>query len=102
MIERFGRLGGLLGRLLGHLEPSWGGVGASWRHVVSYLEPCWATLSDLGGNLGLSEFLLEPSWAKKDPLTLRGPPRPGPGGLGRGRGEPLPEGEEGKMEEDTL
>ena len=46
-----------------HLDPSCGPLGASWRHVVSYLEPCWAILSDLGDHLGLSEALLEPSWA---------------------------------------
>ena len=37
----------LLGVLRGlrvPLGPSWGGVGASWRHVVSYLEQCWAIL----------------------------------------------------------
>ena len=41
-------------------EPSWVGVGACRRHVVSYLKPCWAILVDLGGRLGLSEALLEP------------------------------------------
>ena len=33
---------------------------------MSYHEPCWVILSDLGGHLELSEALLEPSWAKKD------------------------------------
>ena len=41
---------------------------------MSYLEPCWAILSDLGGHLGLSEALLEPSWAILGALTARGPP----------------------------
>ena len=83
---------GVLGRLLGHLEPSRGDLEASWRYVVSYLGPCWAILSDLGGHLGLSEALLEQSWAILGALTARDRPRPGPGG--RGRGKPLPEGEE--------
>ena len=87
-------LGGLLGRLLGHLKPSWGGAGASWRHVVSYLGPCWAILSDLGGHLGLSEALLEPSWAKKDALTPRERPPPGPG-EGGGGVSPFPKGKKG-------
>ena len=52
---------------------------------MSYLEPCWAILSDLGGHLGLSEALLEPSWAILDALATRGPARPGPGeGVGGG------------------
>ena len=34
VFEGFGSLGGLLGRLLGHLKPSWGGLGTSCRHVV--------------------------------------------------------------------
>ena len=63
---------------------------------MSYLEPCWAILSDLGGHLELSEALLEPSWAILGALTLRGPPRPGPGeGVG-GVGNSLPAGEEGR------
>ena len=42
-------------------------------------------MSHLGGHLGLSEALLEPSWPKKYPLTPREPPRPGPGeGVGGG------------------
>ena len=70
---------------------------------MSYLEPCWAILSDLGGHLEFSEALLEPSKAVLDALTARGPPPvQGPGrgsrGGGRvgggGRGNPLPEGEE--------
>ena len=81
MFEGFWPLGGLLGRLLGHLKPSWGGLGASCRHVVSYLEPCWAILSDLGGHLGLSEALLEPSLAILGALTPRDRARPGPGNL---------------------
>ena len=52
---------------------------------MSYHEPCWAILSDLGGHLELSEALLQPSWANKDAPTTRGAPRPGPGeGVGGG------------------
>ena len=72
--ERRKPFGGFLGRLLGHLKPSWGGLGASCRHVVSYLELCLAILSDLGGHFGISEALLEPSWAILGALTARGPP----------------------------
>ena len=80
------------------MKPSWGGLGASCRHVVSYIEPCWAILSDLGRHFGLSEALLEPSWAILDDLTTRGPPRPGPGeGVGGGV---YPEGEEGDWKEE--
>ena len=44
-----------------------------------------AILSDLEGHLGLSEALLEPSWAILGALTPRGPRRPGPGeGVGGG------------------
>ena len=35
-------------------------------------------MGHLGGHLALSEALLEPSWAKKDPLTPRGGARPDP------------------------
>ena len=64
-------------------------------HVVSYLEPCWAILSDIGGRLGLSEALLETSWAILDDLTRRGPSRPGPGeGVGGGV-NPSPKGKKG-------
>ena len=83
------------------MEPSWGGLEGSWRHVGSYLERSYFISSDLGGHLGLSGALLEPSWAILDALTPRGPPRPGPGEGVRGWGKPLPEGEEGKMEEET-
>ena len=63
------------------LWPFWGLLEA----CCCYLEPCWAILSDLGGHLGLSEILLEPSWAKKDAPTTRGTPRPGPvDGVGGG------------------
>ena len=41
---------------------------------MSYHEPCWAILSDLGGHLELSEALLEPSKAVLDALAARGPP----------------------------
>ena len=59
--ERFWPLGGVLGRLRGHLEPSWGGLGASCRHVGSYLEASRAILSDLGGNIEPFGPLLAPS-----------------------------------------
>ena len=62
---------------------------------MSYHEPCWAILSDLGGHLELSEALLEPSWAILGALATRETRRPGPGEGVWGRGKPLPEGEEG-------
>ena len=34
-----GLSGGALGELRGHLEPSWGGPGASWRHVGGHVKP---------------------------------------------------------------
>ena len=46
---------------------------------MSYLEPCWAILSDLGGHLGLSEALLEQSWTILGDRTPRDRPRPVPG-----------------------
>ena len=55
---------------------------------MSYLEPCWAILNDLGGYLGLSEALLEPSWPSwaiwrlSDPL----PPSRSRGGVRGGGG----------------
>ena len=61
-----------------------------------------AILSDLGGHLGLSEALLEPSWAILGAPTTRGTPRPGPWEGVRGKGNPLPQGEEGGVEEETL
>ena len=73
-----------------HLESSCGPLGVSWRHVGSCLEPSSAVLSHLEGHLGASEALLEPSWAKKDPLPPRGPRQKK---LREGRGRvPLPEG----------
>ena len=87
--------------ILASSEPPWralwpiGAVlGRSWgllEHLGSHLEASWAILSHLGGHIGLSEALLEPSWAILDALTAREPPRPGPGegvgGGGRGRGQ---------------
>ena len=55
---------------------------------MSYLEPCWAIMSDIGGHLGLSEALLEPSWAILGVLTPPSPPSPRPRGGGGGRGFP--------------
>ena len=80
------------------LERSWGLL----EHLRSHLEASWAILSHLGGHLGLSEALVEPSWAILDAPTPREPPCPGPGEGVRGRGKPFPEGEDGKMEEETL
>ena len=72
--EAFWPLGTVLGRYWGLLE-----------HLRSHLEPSWAILSHLGAHLGLSEALLEPSWAKKYRPTPRETPRPGPGeGVGGG------------------
>ena len=48
-------------------------------------------MSDLGGHLGLSGALLEPSWAILGAPTPREPPRPGPGeGVGGGVKTPSP------------
>ena len=44
-------------------------MGRSWgllEHLGSHLEPSWGILSHLGAHLGLSEALLEPSWAILD------------------------------------
>ena len=73
------------------LEPSWailGGVGASWRHIVSYLEPCRAISSDLEGRLILDQ---------KGPSEDSRPSPSRSRGGGRGKGGPLPEGEEGSF-----
>ena len=67
---------------------------------MSYLKPCWAILSDLGGHFGLSEAFLEPSLAILGALTPRDRACPGPGDGGRGRGKPVPEGEEGGRREE--
>ena len=79
----------------GQLEPSWGDLEGSWRRVENYLEPCWTILRDLGGHLGLSGALLEPSWAILGALPPREWPRPGPGeGVGGGV-NPSPKGKKG-------
>ena len=53
-------------------------------------------LGHLGGHLGLSEALLEPSWAILDAAMGRGPPLPDPGeGVGGGVN---PSPEQGKEE----
>ena len=58
------------------------GVGFS---VGSRLERSYAILRHIGGHLGASEALLEPSWATLDAPTSRETPRPGPGeGVGGG------------------
>ena len=95
VFEGFWPLEGLLGRLLDDLEPSWGGAGASWRHVVSELKPCWAILSYLRSHLERSEALWEPSWAKKGALTARGTLPPGPGEGGGEGVNPSPKGKKG-------
>ena len=52
-------------------------------------------MSHLGARLGLSEALLEPSWAILDAPARRGTPRPGPGeGVGGGV-NPSPKGKKG-------
>ena len=74
MLEGFWPLGSLLG-----------GLGGLLDNIGSHIEASWAILSHIGGYLGLSEALLEASWAKKYPLTARDRPRPGPGeGVGGG------------------
>ena len=80
------------------LERSWGLL----EHVGNHIEPSWAIFSNLGGHLGLSEALLEPSWAILDALTARvpGPPCPGPGEGVQGKGNP--EGEDRWVTEETL
>ena len=64
------------------LERYW----ALLEHLGSHLEASWAILSHLGGHLGLSEALLEPSWAILEALTARDRPRPRPGEGVWGRG----------------
>eukprot|EP00959_Pyramimonas_sp_CCMP1952_P122088 2552177-Pyramimonas_sp.AAC.1 len=59
----FRRWLGVLERLREHLEPSCGPRRVSWRYDGSVLEPSTAILSHLGGHVGASEALLEPSWA---------------------------------------
>ena len=71
-------------------------MGQSWglmKRLWSHLEESEAILSHLGIYFGLSETLLEPSWAILDALIAWAPPCPGPGeGVG-GRGKKnLPEG----------
>ena len=44
VVERFWRLVSFRAKLRSHLEPPWGGLEASWRHLGSYLEPSWALL----------------------------------------------------------
>ena len=56
--------GGLLRRVRGHLEPSWGGLGPSWRYVVSHREPTWTSLRHLAGQRKAHRARLEPSWTK--------------------------------------
>ena len=52
---------------------------------MSYLDSCSDVLSDLRGHLGLSEALLEPSWAILDASATCETRRPGPGeGVGGG------------------
>eukprot|EP00959_Pyramimonas_sp_CCMP1952_P285620 5972195-Pyramimonas_sp.AAC.1 len=65
-------LGGLRGGLGGLMERFWGLL----EHVRSRLGAFWAILSRCWGHFGLSEALLEPSWANKYPLPPRGAPRP--------------------------
>ena len=84
------------------MVPSWDGIGVSWRHVASYLVPCLAISSDLGGSLWLSEALLEPSWAILDAPAPRETFLPGSGGGGRGMGILLLEGEEGGWKEEGV
>ena len=103
VFEGFWALGGVLRGLRELLEPSCDPLGASWRHDGAHLERSCTVLSHLGGHLGASEALLEPSWAKTDSLTPRGPPRPGPGeGVGGGV-NPSPKGKKGlwKREEES-
>ena len=76
------------------MEPSCCPLGAFLGHVGSHLEPFSVILSHIGGHLGAPEALLEPSWAKKDLLTHRGPPVGGDSGR-RGGGFPSPKGRRG-------
>ena len=81
----FWALGGVLRGLRELLEPSCDPLGASWRHDGAHLERSCTVLSHLGGHLGASEALFEPSRAILHAPTRRGPPRPGPGeGVGGG------------------
>ena len=65
-------LGGPPRRLRGHLRPSWGNHGASWRHLWGHLAPTWTILGSLGGHGEASGAIFEPSWAKSLP---RMPPK---------------------------
>ena len=84
---------------------TWSRLGAvlgPLGHLGSHLEQSWAIMSHLGGHLGLSDALLEPSWAILDAPTPRGTPFVQVQGRGYGVGvNPAPNGEEGKMEEET-
>ena len=64
----------------------------------SYLEPSGDILSHLGGQLGISEAFLEPSWATLDAPMDRRPSRPNPGGGVSGRGKTSPKGKKGRLE----
>ena len=52
------------------LDWSWGIL----LYIGSYVEQYWGNLGYLGGHLGLSEALLEPSWRILDAPTRRGLP----------------------------
>eukprot|EP00959_Pyramimonas_sp_CCMP1952_P205731 4302367-Pyramimonas_sp.AAC.1 len=71
----FGPLGGILGGLGGHSEPSWGRFGASWRHVGDYFGPSCGILSHLGGHPGLFRNPLGAILGQKESSdTSRGSP----------------------------
>ena len=85
VVEGFWHLGEVLGGLQENLQPSCGPLEASWRHDGAHLERSCTVLSHLGGHLGASEALLEPSWAILGAPTPRDRPPPGPGeGVGGG------------------
>eukprot|EP00959_Pyramimonas_sp_CCMP1952_P055849 1167094-Pyramimonas_sp.AAC.1 len=61
VLEKCWPLGGFLGRLCGRLEPSWGGLAASWSTLETILR-------HLGGHRRLYEARLEPSRAILDAI----------------------------------
>ena len=86
ILVRFKLSAGIFRRLRSHLEPSCGGLGASWEHIGSHLGNNSVILCHLGGHLGLIGAILERSWAVLDALTPRGPPGTDPREGGRGKG----------------
>ena len=105
-----GASGAVLGPLWGLLERSWGHLGGLLGALEGLLGPSWRRSVKRGGVLpfgpplgghdpreGCQKMTL-PMSEKAPSDTSRHPPSRSRGG-GRGRGKPLPEGEEGVVEE---